>query len=431
MKILLFTPILATSAIGRVSRLVVSALLHQGHEVVVARTEAIDLHTEKIHAFPCKVINWNDFKTLQQSIDDASLVVYQVGNNLPFHLGCLEWLSKVPGLVCLHDNFLGHLFWGWSDVIGRDKALSILAGTYSAETSHRFFDHGDSTSFINYASQMAPMTEWISSMASAVIVHSSWAMDRIAPFCNGPVEVVALPYDAPHIDIPTSSNQQKNTSQITALTIGHVNPNKRYAQVIEAIGSSPILRERLCFRIVGQIEASTKQELHSLAENLGVSIATTGAVDDNQLAAEIHASDIMCCLRWPALESASASTIEAMLYAKPTIVTNTGFYKDLPADCVCKISPETEIADLRTHLEKLVSSPQLREALSVAAREYARKTFQSDNYALRLVNMKHKIDQSKIVSSVALVFSTKLKAWGALKNDVIVEAVAAPLSIFQ
>ena len=435
MKILFFTPCLKASAIGRVSTLVVTELRRLGHQLVVVRAEEPNLFLQPTHDFGCNLVNWNEADRIQEQARNCDLTLYNVGNNFQYHRGCMEWLKEHPGLVCLHDNFLGHLFWSYSEVVGRTRAKELLVHFYGETVSHRFFDHATSASFIEYASEAAPMTEWIASMATGVLVHSSWAMDRISRSCPGPVEVVPLPYDAPHLKPPLAGKAlaQTNTKGdgLSVLTIGHVNPNKRHASVIKAIGSSELLRERMCFRIVGAIEPPVAQALQAQADALGVRVVISGEVDSWRLAAEIHAADAMCCLRWPALESASASTIEAMLYGKATIVTDTGFYRDLPDDCVLKISPVDEVNSLRAALERLAQAPDERLALGNLALHYATATFRADHYAERIVAMRGRIAQAKILAGTAHMFTATLKRWGMQSTPDLLDPVAAPLAIFQ
>jgi glycosyltransferase involved in cell wall biosynthesis len=431
MKILFFTPIVVMSAIGRVSNLVVTALERIGHEVIVVRSEEPDLFETPIHPFTCQTLVWTDEKQIRNVAKQIDLVVYQVGNHYPYHRGCLEWLPLLPGLVSLHDYFMGHLFWSWSEKIGRIEALELLKVLYGSDIANQFFNHHNSESFIAYASEAAPMTEWIVSMASGVITHSSWTMNRIISATHGPVEIVPLPYDAPHLENTQLMQQNSKNKEIVVLTIGYVNPNKRYVSIIKAIGSNIQLREDLTFRIVGSIEPSTQEELQSLAEHLKVKIVITGSVDDQRLADEIINADIMCCLRWPALESASASTIEAMLYGKPTIVTDTGFYSDLPDECVLKISYANEIEDIEAAFNELASSPERRKKIGEDARLYASQTFTADNYAERIVAMKQRIEHTNVIADVAREFSNKLKEWGSEGNSKILEAVAKSLNIFR
>lgn len=431
MKILFFTPIKVASAIGRVSKLIVEQLLLLGHEVVVIRSEDSAEFGGATHPFSCEIVNWNERKRVERLAAQSELVIYQIGNHYPYHRGCLEWLPVAPGVISLHDNFLGHLFWSWSERMGRDKANAVLSGIYGEKTAQSFFNHSSAEAFLEFASQFAPMTEWIAAMGTAVIVHSSWAMERIARSCRGPSEVVALPYDAPYLERTEPKALIEESDRLIVLTIGHVNPNKRYSSIIKAIGESALLRDRVSFRIVGPAESHTIQELTALAGQLGVQLTMTGPVGDEELATEIQNADIMCCLRWPALEAASASTIEAMLFGKAVIVTDTGFYRDLPSDSVMKVIPEREIPDLRTCLEGLVEGREIRVALGEVARNYAAKTFRADTYAAAIVQMNHRILQSHVVAGAARQVVSTLVRWGSRGDVAVGKAITGPLALIR
>jgi len=433
MKIVFFTPVLKVSAIGRVSSLVVPQLLKLGHEVVVVRTEDPGFFEKPIHPFSCRVIFWTNEEQVLQLATQADLLVYQIGDHYPYHRGCLEWLPALPGVVSLHDNFLGNLFFPWAEKIGRACAIEQICTLYGSEVARRFFDHADAASFISYASEFAPMTEWVASMASAVIIHSGWSIDRIKTACVGPIEVVPLPYDAPYASYATNSRRQimDGRRRVIALTIGHVNANKRYTSVIKAIGMSPLLRSCLTYRIVGAIEPPIKKDLQALAKELNVEMVITGEVDDRTLADEIQQADVMCCLRWPVLEAASASTIEAMLYGKPAIVIDTGFYHELPDDCVLKVAIKSELTDLQRVLEYLVDSPDEGIAIGKLASQYAHKTFRPDYYATRIIAMKQRLDRSQLILNAAQVFSDQLKNWGAKGDPEILASITAPLTLFK
>jgi glycosyltransferase involved in cell wall biosynthesis len=229
----------------------------------------------------------------------------------------------------------------------------------------------------------------------------------------------------------TSDLRQITAGRMVVLTIGHVNKNKRYTSIIKAIGMSSLLRSRLTLRIVGAVEPTVAKDLQALADKLNVDIMMTGSVDEQTLANEIHHADIMCCLRWPALEAASASTIEAMLYGKPVVVIDTGFYRDLPNDCVLKISIESELSQLQSVFERLVDSPDECKALGNLASEYARKTFRADYYARQIIAMKERMDRSNLILNAAQVFSDKLKQWGAKGDPKILASITDQLTLFR
>ena len=95
-------------------------------------------------------------------------------------------------------------------------------------------------------------------------------------------------------------------------------------------------------------------------------------------------AEIVACLRLPALEGASASCIEAMLYGKAVVVMDTGFYNSIPSDIVIKIRPTNEIEDLRQQLEMLVVNPGERKLLGRRARDWAEVEYAPDTYVQRI-----------------------------------------------
>jgi hypothetical protein len=85
MRIVLFTPALTTSAIGRMACLVARELVHTGHDVSIIRSEDERFLGNDTHAFGLELVTWNDHATVGKLLADADAVVYQIGNHFPFH----------------------------------------------------------------------------------------------------------------------------------------------------------------------------------------------------------------------------------------------------------------------------------------------------------------------------------------------------------
>lgn len=426
MKVVMFTPGLRASAIGRMTTLVVHALRAAGNEVTVVRSEQEALMAQVAHDFGGELLSWADQARVGAAIAGADSVVYQVGDNYEFHIGCLEWLERAPGIVCLHDFFLGHLFWAWAHR-HPGRADAVLKAWYGDTVAASYFRHPDSASFIAATATEAPMTEWIGAMASGVITHSNWGAKRLCRACPGPVHVVPLPYNAPAGAMEPPNADQRS---FRVLTIGHVNPNKRVSSVIRAIGNSPELRDHTVYRLVGHVQTDTVVSLSGLARNYQVNLVISDELDNAALVNAIDQADVVTCLRWPSLEAASASAIEAMLYGKPVIVTDVHFYSELPDDCVLKIDPEDEIVSLQRALEQLYHSPELRRTLGARAREWAQATFRADHYADCLVNMA--VDVSRARPALAAIdhLSRILSRWGASTDLLSASHTAEPLRLF-
>lgn len=430
MKLIVFTPANTKSAIGRMAALVTRELVAQGCEVTVVRTEAKHLLSTDLHDFGTRIMSWDDEAEVRALIQSSDAGIYQIGDNFEYHEGGVRWLAEFPGLVCLHDFFLGHLFYGWVQT-HRVQAQAVLQRWYGEGMAERFFSFSDSESFINGTREVMPLTEWICSQADGVVTHSSWGCDRVMNSCPGQVRVVPLAYDAPAALANTAVNTSADGRTLQLLTIGHVNPNKRIASVIQAIGHSALLRNRVNYRLIGAVVPEMKNSLSALADRLGVNLVISGEVDDNELERAITESDVVSCLRWPALEAASASAIEAMLYGKAVIVTDTGFYADIPDSCAIKINQSNEIPELQSSLEKLLENKIRVINLGEDAQRWASKTFTARNYAVQLIEVIECISRTVPAKRAVDSFCDILSRWSSNNTFFVTPDLIDPLSIFE
>jgi glycosyltransferase involved in cell wall biosynthesis len=430
MRLLIFSPATLSSAIGRVTQLVVQALATQGHEAVVVRSEDTSHLATPPHAFAARTVPWDEAGRVEVLAQAADAVVYQIGDNYQLHRGCLEWLPRLPGVICLHDYFVGNLFLGWS-AQHASQARVVVRAWYGDAVAERYFMSRTSADLIEATHETAPLTEWVASMATGVVTHSSWGIQRVLDACPGPVHVVPLPYNASGLGHGPSSDLRAPADTFTVLSVGHINPDKRVAHVIRAIGNSELLRRRSRYRLVGRIEPAVARQLIALADKLNVELVVSGEVDEAALQQAIGQADVVCCLRLPALEAASASAIEAMLYGKAVVVLDTGFYGGLPDACVRKISPAQEVVDLQRELESLCTHQAARVALGKNAAEWAAATFSAGSYARSLAHVC--TTAAKVAPSIEAgrYFAQILARWGASATGPAVSEAVAPLRIFQ
>src|SRR5579862_8447110 len=110
MNIVFFTPVLEQSAIAGVGFVVVNALIKLHHTVTVVRTEKPDLYHLPAYSYDNTFFDWQDEATITEIIKKADIIIYQIGDCYQFHAGCLYWFNQFPGILILHDYFLGSLF---------------------------------------------------------------------------------------------------------------------------------------------------------------------------------------------------------------------------------------------------------------------------------------------------------------------------------
>jgi glycosyltransferase involved in cell wall biosynthesis len=427
MTLLLFTPVARTSAIGGVTALVSRALVARGQRVHVIRTESSHLIDFDAHDFNAPVTRWTEQDQVHGLLRDAGGYIYQIGDNFQLHEGALHWMALHPGVVCLHDFFLGHLFYAWAQK-HHSQARCMLHQWYGPEAEEAFFSHPDSESFIEFTHGTMPMTEWVCAMADGVITHSLWGCDRVLASCAGPVRVVPL---APDSTIHARADTALTAGGLRILSVGHVNPNKRLPSVIRAIGESPALRSQASLHLVGAIEPAVRQSLEQLASELDVQLHIYGPLDEPALVDALAQCDVVSCLRWPTLEAASASVVKAMLYGKAVLVTNAGFYADLPDNCTIKIDLKHEIPELRAALESLLRDQELAKRLGKRAQQWAEGTFNTEYYAEQLLEFTEEAVRLAPAKRAIERYTKLIRRWSATISAPLDAEALQRLSIFE
>jgi|ERR1700693_1129178 len=386
MRIAWLTPYQEFSAIARFSRLVAEACDSRGHSMTLISSDR--LLAPEHHPPPAgiELLHWSLFERYPTALEAYDLIVYNIGDHYERHFGSLVLIDRYPGVCIIHDFYLVNLFLGWSaSGVKRALADSVVSSLYGENVANQFWNRIGQPDFIKWSVAKAPMTEWMARKALAAVAHAPFYRQRLIDGCSGPVSVVPLAYDAP-MPFPVGRDQ---TDCVRILTVGAVNRMTRVEAVIRAIAASPILRNRCEYDVVGEIETAYRIALQSQIDDLKLNNAVHlhGFINDAELAERFVEADIVSCLRLPALEGASASCIEAMLYGKAVVVMDTAFYSSIPSDVVIKVRPTDEIEDLREHLERLVVDPGERHLLGRRARDWAEVEYAPDTYVQRIESL--------------------------------------------
>jgi glycosyltransferase involved in cell wall biosynthesis len=268
-----------------------------------------------------------------------------------------------------------------------------------------------------------PMTEWLAGRCEAALAHASFYAPRLEAACVGPVAVT--PLCCP--DRATPPGPPRAKSQLTLTTVGVMNPNKRVADVIRAIGGSDALKA-CAYRLVGPISDEERAKLEALAAEVGfVNLTIDGAVDDETLDKRLDEADVMVALRKPVLEGASGSACEGMLSGRPTVVARAGFYGELPDDLVFKIDGEIFVEELRTVLERLVANEALRRETGKAACAWALENLNAARYAESVEALAQTQVTSRPLLAVGARVGGELRAMGLADTDPAAARIGATL----
>jgi glycosyltransferase involved in cell wall biosynthesis len=423
-KIAWFTPFSCKSAIARASAGVVAELAK------LAEVHLCHFETSDIRDTPVAVKRFTSAAVVDdRTLEDYDLVIYNFGNYLQYHREIFHVSRRWPGVCILHDIVMHHFFAAYYLEDLRSPAA------YSLLMERLYGDDGAAAAARSLGGEPVwesddvgrfPLFEEVVQGALGVVTHSEFFRQRVAANYIGPTKRIPLTYDA-DTSSPVLSRAQLGVPEgrILMVTVGHVNTNKRIEAVIEAIGKLGPTAQRVFYAVLGPAPAAYKRTLEAAVRRnrLEDSVKFLGQTPDDILRAHLFHADICVNLRYPATEGASASAIEEMLFGKPVIVTDTGFYGELPDDCVAKIDPARE-DNLASVLARLVADPALRSSLGAAAQRFAQSEFRAARYAKEIMDFAWEVRAARPLLTLADRVARECYRMGVAGDMPIVGSVA-------
>jgi glycosyltransferase involved in cell wall biosynthesis len=370
MRIAWFTPFHRQSAIGCFSQIVTNKLANK-HVVDLWITPQQDTLETRLNT----IIYDKRIEIRKKELENYDLCIYNLGDHLYNHLTIYEASKIVPGVVILHDYVMLHFFAGY--YLLERKNLSCLAedfkyyyGNIAESKLVSSIKNGKRPAWEDdYFAFKYPMFEKATQGAYAVITHSLFSYRKLIEYKGSSVFHQKLPF---HVQ-PRRQKQITN-QKLKLLTVGNVNPNKLIHTVIQSIGRSSKLKNKVEYNIIGS--EANKSYVNLLKDliikyNLSTQVKLHGFLPKARLNHYLEQADLIINLREPALEGGSWSVLESMSYKKPVIVNKTGFYAELPSGSVYKVNiKEEDVSSLLQALEKLVDNSKLRNKLSIEAYNY-------------------------------------------------------------
>jgi len=304
-------------------------------------------------------------------VGDA-LPVFQLGNNVSFHAFQPGALARLGGLVHLHDLVLHHLHVDRTLAAGEGGYWDDLAFWYGGAVAHacqRLVELG-APPWSNAAVTAIPLFEPYLQFADAVLVHSQSALRTInqrMPALRG----FCLPQCYP-VGPPTQRAPHPSGGPLRLGVFGWVEPHKRVDQILAAMAELRRRGVEIRLDICGPLGATMGEIVDRIdALGLGPVVQLRGHLEHATFVSEIAAMDICVNLRDPTMGETSAVVTQAMQLGTPVIVTDIGWYAELP-DVVLKVPTGPGAVDaLVAHLARLDADRGLLASLAESTRRYA------------------------------------------------------------
>jgi len=325
-------------------------------------------------------------------LPDYDAVLYQLGNNPEFHAAIFAAFQAYPGPVVLHDAVLYFLIAG----LPKGGMLREFLYNHGPDRLSEFFAiERDSPSHLvlRYPQpERYKMLRRVLSLAPSLIVHSATtaALARnlgyerridVIPLLAYPTAADA---ESPDVIAPTRQALGLSEGDVLLGSFGFIGRTKRFSTVFAALAR---LKERLRFKllIVGEGPDLTGEiAAHGLSDD----VILTGFVDEPQFGRLLRAVDVLVSLRYPSMGETSAQQIQSMACGLPSIVTDHGWFSELPDNAVWKIGVGPEEEDSLTEaLLALGQNRDRRVAMGRAARAYIAATCAPEIVARRYLEV--------------------------------------------
>jgi glycosyltransferase involved in cell wall biosynthesis len=279
-------------------------------------------------------------------------------------------------VVVLHDFVLHHLVGGMT--IGRRDGHGYLD---AMEREHgvvgRLLAHGVLDKRIpplwESRPEDFPLPWFVLEHATGVIVHSRTVHDLVRGVgYSGPVSVV------PHPAWPVPDVRPERVSEGRVVgCFGVVNASKRIPELLRAFARVREQRPDATLVLVGP--TSPGFDLDRRLRRLGLDeggLVREDWVDESRLWRLLAGVDVCVNLRHPTMGETSGSVIRSLSFGKPLVVSDVGWFSELPDDVALKVPVDkTEIDVLAAALELLVTREDVcdemgRAAAALAGREH-------------------------------------------------------------
>jgi len=284
-------------------------------------------------------------------LTDYDLRIYQMGNNVHFHLYMLDLIKEYPGIVHLHDMVLHHLM-GWITWMQGDlrSYLRLLSKWYGSKVSflcHEMMKRDAMTWDTEIVTDI-PLFEEFLQYADGCIVNSEFAKNKVQKaFPELPVYRIVHALKGMNI---VEKKYHGNHKPLNIGVFGGIEPNKNVDVILEVFSRLTQRKSDWILHLVGGVAESCKH-IPELPLKLGIAdnVAFHGRLDDESFKKKMSNMDLILSLRFPTMGETSGVVTRAMQMGIPAIVNDIGWYAELP-DFVDKVPTK----NMSEHLLKLL-----------------------------------------------------------------------------
>ncbi|HEX8475201.1 MAG TPA: methyltransferase domain-containing protein [Pyrinomonadaceae bacterium] len=324
-----------------------------------------------------------DPSALARLEDGYDAVLYHIGNDHRYHAGIYDVARQHRGIIVFHDFALQTFFIGLARArrdmnIYLDEVEACHGGRARAEAAEAFAR--GTLPWYAETPLAFPLNARLARAAEAIIVHSEWSRERLAqvvpatPIARINHHITARAA-AEATATPLTTRDESNTragrnAAVQIASFGLITPDKGIERALRALAALAPDHD-FHYTLVGAPNQFFDVRERISHYGLDDRVSITGYVSLPEFERRISEADIAVNIRERTNGETSGSLCRIMAAAVPAIVSNVGWFSELPADAVIKIDMD-EYGDalLHAYLKRLIEDAPLRRALGANARRH-------------------------------------------------------------
>jgi glycosyltransferase involved in cell wall biosynthesis len=317
-----------------------------------------------------------DCQWLLQNPAHYDRVLYHFGNS-SYHQHMFHLLAQVPGMVVMHDFYLGDILRHLE--ANAVDAFALQRGLYKSHGYGALLATSVTGQRANISTQY-PANFEVLQLALGVIVHSRHATQLAAKWygANTANSCVVIPMlRQPNMNVDRKAARNAMGIQADAFVVcsfGFMGPTKLNHRLLQAWINSAIARDQNSQLVFVGVAHPTDygEQIKQAIQTSGLQhrIHISGWNDSASYARYLMAADLAVQLRTSSQGETSAAVLDCINYGLPTIVNAYGAFAELPPDAVCMLPENFHDAQLTEAIDALWVDGQRRKAMGTQAKNY-------------------------------------------------------------
>ena len=324
----------------------------------------------RVRRFDPREMEWKDLHD--------GIAFYNIGNDSRFHQAIGQVSRRCPGFSVMHDVLLhdsvAHDHKVRND---RDGYLEVMRSLYGKRGRRDAELHWSGALSLSQMARLYSCAPFLVNASLGAIVHSQAAERVLAREVDVPLIRLPLPFPAREAPHPHDAPPPWKL-----IVFGFLGTNRCLDQSLTALAR--LADPRFHLHIYGDVEDRTA--LHAAIESLALASQVTvhGFVPEVELDRALDSAHLALNLRYPTKGEASYSQLRIWRHGLPSLVTQTGWYAELPAGTVSFVRPRFLVEDLCAHLRTYAAAPANYVATGLRGYDYFADHHSPRGYAVRI-----------------------------------------------